>query len=44
MFGPVIWFSLLMSILLLSCFAPLPWLIRALNRVWRESATPALSH
>jgi hypothetical protein len=37
MFGPVVWFSLLMSVLLLSSFAPLPWLTRALGRVWRES-------
>jgi hypothetical protein len=38
MFGPVIWFSLLMSALLLSCFAPLPWLSRWLGRVWERSA------
>jgi len=33
MFGPVIWFSLLMSVLLLGSFAPLPWLERALARL-----------
>jgi len=38
MFGPVIWFSLLMSALLLSCFAPLPWLSIGLARVWERSA------
>jgi uncharacterized membrane protein YphA (DoxX/SURF4 family) len=34
MFGPVIWFSLLMIGLLLGSFAPLPWLERALGRIW----------
>jgi hypothetical protein len=29
MFGPVIWFSLLMIILLGSSYAPAPWLARA---------------
>jgi hypothetical protein len=38
LFGPVIWFSLLMSAHLVSSFAPLAWLTRALGRVWRESA------
>jgi hypothetical protein len=39
MFGPVIWFSLLMIVLLLSCFAPVLWLNRWLGRVWqREGA------
>jgi uncharacterized membrane protein YphA (DoxX/SURF4 family) len=31
-FGPVIWFALLMAALLVSCFAPLSWLERALRR------------
>jgi uncharacterized membrane protein YphA (DoxX/SURF4 family) len=30
-FGPVIWFALLMSSLLVACFAPRPWLERALR-------------
>lgn len=30
-FGPVIWFALLMAALLVSCFAPLSWLERALS-------------
>lgn len=33
MFGPVIWFSLLMTSLLLGSFAPLPWLERALGKI-----------
>lgn len=33
MFGPVIWFSLLMMSLLLACFGPTRWLERALARV-----------
>ncbi len=40
MFGPVIWFSFLMSALLLSCFAPLAWLSNWLGRVW-ERSTPS---
>jgi uncharacterized membrane protein YphA (DoxX/SURF4 family) len=32
MFGPVIWFSLLMIALLVGSFAPVPWLRRALDR------------
>jgi hypothetical protein len=40
MFGPVIWFSLLMSALLVSCFAPLEWLSGWLGRIW-ERSTPA---
>jgi len=40
MFGPVIWFSLLMSVLLLSSFAPLPWLSRVLGRVWPAEVQP----
>jgi hypothetical protein len=39
MFGPVIWFSFLMMSLLLASFAPLPWLDRALRRLW-ERDTP----
>jgi HTTM domain len=38
MFGPVVWFSLLMSVLLLASFAPLDWLKRALSRAWLHSA------
>jgi hypothetical protein len=34
MFGPVVWFSLLMMVLLFGSFAPLPWLARPLERVW----------
>jgi uncharacterized membrane protein YphA (DoxX/SURF4 family) len=34
MFGPVVWFSLLMMSLLLASFAPLPLLERALHHVW----------
>lgn len=33
MFGPVIWFSLLMASLLLACFAPLEWLERTVGRL-----------
>ena len=33
MFGPVIWFSLLMSTLLLGCFGPLRWLEAVLRRL-----------
>jgi hypothetical protein len=40
MFGPVIWFSMLMSALLLSSFAPLEWLSGWLVRIW-ERGTPA---
>jgi hypothetical protein len=38
MFGPVVWFSLLMSVLLLASFAPLDWLKLALARVWLRGA------
>jgi hypothetical protein len=31
MFGPVIWFSLLMMTLLVASYAPAPWLARALR-------------
>jgi hypothetical protein len=34
MFGPVVWFSLLMMSLLLASFAPLPLLTRVLHHVW----------
>jgi len=30
-FGPVVWFALLMASLLIACFAPQPWLERALR-------------
>jgi hypothetical protein len=30
-FGPVIWFAVLMASLLVACFAPRPWLERALR-------------
>lgn len=33
MFGPVIWFSLLMASLLVACFAPLTWLDRTVGRI-----------
>jgi hypothetical protein len=36
MFGPVVWFSLLMTVLLLASFAPVEWLKTALTRVWRR--------
>jgi hypothetical protein len=39
MFGPVVWFSLLMSALLLGSFAPLAWLKLALTRVWHRTST-----
>ena len=35
MFGPVIWFSLLMSVLLLGSFAPVVWLKAALTWIFR---------
>ena len=35
MFGPVIWFSLLMSVLLLGSFAPVAWLKAALTWIFR---------
>ena len=43
MFGPVIWFSLLMISLLVACFAPLGWLTWSLSRLWREPVAPAAS-
>ena len=33
MFGPVVYFSLMMCSLLLGCFLPLPWLERVLGRL-----------
>jgi len=36
MFGPVVWFSLLMMVLLLGSFAPLPWLTRPLEAAWAK--------
>ena len=33
MFGPVIWFSLLMASLLVACFAPLEWLERTVGQL-----------
>jgi uncharacterized membrane protein YphA (DoxX/SURF4 family) len=33
MFGPVIWFSLLMASLLVACFAPLKWLEQTVGRL-----------
>src|SRR5262249_5438038 len=42
MFGPVVWFSLLMISLLLGSFAPLPWLERALGRVWENGSSKTL--
>jgi hypothetical protein len=33
MFGPVIWFALLMASLLVACFAPLSWLERSVGRI-----------
>ncbi len=42
MFGPVIWFALLMSALLLTCYLPEPWL-RRLFRVPPAEAAPAVT-
>ena len=39
-FGPVIWFALLMSSLLVACFAPRPWLERALGTLRGSNARP----
>jgi hypothetical protein len=36
MFGPVVWFSLLMMVLLFASFAPLAWLTRSLDRAWAK--------
>jgi uncharacterized membrane protein YphA (DoxX/SURF4 family) len=36
MFGPVIWFSLLMMVLLIGSFAPLPWLTRSFDAAWSK--------
>jgi hypothetical protein len=32
MFGPVVWFALLMASLLAACFLPEPWLLRLFRR------------
>jgi len=46
MFGPVIWFALLMIALLLGCFAPHRWLVRALNPLSgaRSEGAPQSEH
>ena len=36
MFGPVVWFSLLMMVLLFGSFAPLAWLTRLLEAAWAK--------
>jgi uncharacterized membrane protein YphA (DoxX/SURF4 family) len=36
MFGPVVWFSLLMMVLLFGSFAPLPWLTRGFDVAWTK--------
>ena len=36
MFGPVVWFSLLMMVLLFGSFAPLDWLTRLLEGTWSK--------
>jgi Vitamin K-dependent gamma-carboxylase len=41
MFGPLIWFSLLMMSLLVSCFAPAAWLEAALARLTKLSGRAA---
>lgn len=43
MFGPVVWFALLMSIVLIACFAPASWLDAALSRLFPSprSADPS---
>lgn len=41
MFGPLIWFSLLMMSLLVACFAPAAWLERALTRLSGRAAPAA---
>jgi uncharacterized membrane protein YphA (DoxX/SURF4 family) len=49
MFGPVIWFSILMMVLLFGSFAPLAWLVRFLQWTWakvterRAGSSPSLS-
>lgn len=42
MFGPVIWFSLLMGVLVLASFAPVRWLATALTRIFRTHAPAAV--
>ncbi|HKQ70762.1 MAG TPA: HTTM domain-containing protein [Polyangiaceae bacterium] len=41
MFGPVIWFSLLMSVLVLGSFAPVAWLSRFLESAWKLTGAGA---
>ena len=36
MFGPVVWFALLMMVLLFGSFAPLAWLTRLLETAWAK--------
>jgi hypothetical protein len=49
MFGPVVWFSLLMMVLLLGAFAPLAWLKRGFGGAWSRitegaaESSPSLS-
>jgi vitamin K-dependent gamma-carboxylase-like protein len=43
MFGPVIWFSLLMIVLLVACFAPAPLVEALRRRGWRRRAQPSAS-
>ena len=49
MFGPVVWFSLLMMVLLFGSFAPLTWLTRVLDGAWAKvtasgaGSSPSLS-
>jgi len=41
MFGPVIWFSLLMSVLIVACFAPLPRLTALLQKIVPDRSSAA---
>jgi hypothetical protein len=49
MFGPVIWFALLMMVLVVASFGPVAWLARPLERAWAkitesaEASSPSLS-
>ena len=49
MFGPVVWFSLLMMVLLFGSFAPLAWLTRLLESAFAKvtaigaGSSPSLS-
>jgi hypothetical protein len=38
MFGPVIWFALLMSTLLVCCYLPERWLVRLFHRPPAQAA------